>query len=117
MSYVHLSGVMLTPVNTPASNVPLRITSEITYGQVVKHAEAIYTCGEDGSYDLDLMYGFYSIEAKFEDSYEFIGSAYIDSNTPSELALNDLFGHLVIPSHPNLEEMRQLQAEVEEDAQ
>ena len=117
MAYVHLSGIMLTPVNAPASNVPIRFTSVITYGQVVKHSDAVYVCGEDGSYDIDLLYGSYTVEAKFDESYEFVGNTYIDINTPPEVSLNDLFGHLVIPTHPNLAEMREIQAEVEQDAQ
>ena len=117
MSNIRVTGTLLTPFNTPASNVPIRITSKISYGDVIKSSVSEYMCDASGGYDFDLMYGYHTIEIQFAEKFVNLGDIGIGSDTFSPLALDDLIGAASIPpTAPALVEMRQIQAEVDQDA-
>ena len=117
MSNIRVTGTLLTPFNTPASNVPIRITSKISYGDVIKSSVSEYMCDASGGYDFDLMYGYHTIEIQFAEKFVNLGDIGIGNETLSPLALDDLIGAASIPpTAPALVEMRQIQAEVDQDA-
>ncbi len=116
MSNIRVTGTLLTPVNTPASNVPIKVISKITYGDVIKSSTADYTCTAAGTYDFQLMYGYHDIQIKFGRKFISIGMVGIDDSVPSTVDLDDLVGYQTVPTNSNLAAMQQIQQNIAEEA-
>lgn len=87
---VTITGVLKTPMNTPASCVPIEVESTGGTCDVLTSAVSTYYTDADGCYCFDLNYGCNQIRAQFDDAMECIGDSVTNCSVPNPSTINEL---------------------------
>ena len=87
---IQVQGILLDPINQVSRKTSIRITALTTTGSAVKSASIVITTGLDGSYAFTLEDGAYEFEAKYENQWNWIGSALVTGDTPTPIELTQL---------------------------
>ena len=87
---IQVQGILLDPINQVSRKTSIRITALTTTGSALKSASNVITTGLDGSYDFTLEDGAYEFEAKYENQWNWIGSALVTGDTPTPIELTQL---------------------------
>lgn len=87
---VRVEGVLKTPINTLAANIPIKVVTIVGAGDIVPSAESVYMTDENGQYGFDLVFGTHNIYAMFIDTFEYIGTTVANESVPSPSTINEL---------------------------
>lgn len=98
---VRVEGVLRTPINTPAANIPIKIITTIGAGETLSSAEVTYVTDASGNYGFDLVYATHEIYAMFDDAFELIGTSVANESVPTPTNINDLL-HFSTPIQPEI---------------
>lgn len=93
---IQVTGVLKTPMNQPAGNAEIRITSLDSSGECLSFLNSYLTTGTDGSYDFQLLEGNYSIEVLFCREFMLAGMVHVSSVVPSPITLPKLLQDFAI---------------------
>ncbi|CAM0052876.1 tail protein [Vibrio phage K479] len=98
---VRVEGLLKTPLNTPAANIPIKIITTIGAGETLSSSEVFYTTDNNGAYGFDLVYATHEIYAMFDDAFELIGTSVANESVPTPSTINELL-HFSTPIQPEI---------------
>ena len=111
MANIHIKGILRDPMEVLATNVPIRVTTVIGFGETLQSAVATYATNGGGDYDFPLVYGSHRLEVRFEDKFVHLGDVVINSTLTGPLTISQLLQLTVPVLPPVIEEMNRILAE------
>lgn len=118
MASVNVTGVLKTPADEIATNVPILLISKIGYGNTLASSNTTQYTDAAGNYDFPLVHGTHSIAVRFEDRYVTLGTVVVNSSTPSPRTINELLEMTTAPIQPEwVTYVEELTARAEDAAQ
>lgn len=98
---VRVEGLLKTPLNTPAANIPIKIVTTVGAGDTLPTSETTYVTDANGGYGFDLVYATHEIYAMFDDTFELVGTTVTNESVPTPSTISELL-HFSTPIQPEI---------------